>query len=105
MRGNTMKKFSIEEAQEIAGKLGIDFDQVDFSDEDFLTGINIELEHGTSDPETNVTGDDPLLTGKIALAHLSEFGLYYNKDIGLPAWEKMVEYYEGDPEGKKLSIQ
>ena len=100
-----MKNFSIDEAQEIAGKLGIDFDQVAFSLKDFLAGINIELEHGTRNPETNVTDDDPLLTGKIALAHLTEFGLYYNEDVGLPAWEKMVEAFEGNPEGKKLIIQ
>ena len=100
-----MKDFSLDEAKEIAEKLGIDFDQVDFSPEDFLTGINIELEHGTVDAETNVTDDDPLLTGKIALAHLNEFGHYYNENVGLPAWEEIVEHYEGDLAGKKLVIQ
>jgi len=32
-----------------------------------------ELEHGLHDPSTDVTGDDPIRTGKIALAHLNEF--------------------------------
>lgn len=100
-----MKEFALDEAKEIAAELGIDFDQVDFSPEEFLVGINIELEHGTVEAETNVTDDDPLVTGKIALAHLSEFGHYYNAEVGLPAWEKLVEHYEGDLKGKKLIIQ
>jgi hypothetical protein len=41
--------------------------------------LHVELEHGTRDPETNVTGDDPVLTGKIALAHLNEFPDYYTR--------------------------
>ncbi len=100
-----MKEFTLDEAKEIAAKLGIDFEQVDFSPEEFLIGINIELEHGTIDAETNVTDDDPLLTGKIALAHLNEFGHYYNKEVGLLAWEELVEHYEGDIIGKKLVLQ
>lgn len=100
-----MKEFTLEEAKEIAAKLDIDFDQVDFAPEEFLVGLNIELEHGTTDAKTNVTDDDPLLTGKIALAHLSEFGHYYNDNVGLPAWEELVEHYEGDLTGKKLVIQ
>jgi len=42
-------------------------------------GLEVELEHGARDPETNVTHDDPLLTGKIALAHLNEFPDYYTR--------------------------
>ena len=42
-------------------------------------GLRVELEHGSHDPQTNVTNDDPLLTGKIALAHLKEFGDYYTR--------------------------
>jgi hypothetical protein len=41
--------------------------------------MNVELEHGLRDPATNVTGDDPVLTGKIALAHLNEFPDYYTR--------------------------
>ena len=40
-------------------------------------GLEVELEHGTIDPKTNVTNDDPLLNGKIASAHLNEFPHYY----------------------------
>lgn len=42
-------------------------------------GLEVELEHGLNDPSTDVTGNDPILTGKIALAHLNEFGDYYTR--------------------------
>ena len=67
-----MKKFTLSEAMDIAKQLGIDFDKVAFTPEEYLEGINIELEHGTVDPDTNVSNDDPIITGKIALAHLNE---------------------------------
>jgi len=73
----TKKIFTTDEAKEVAGKIGIVWDDVDFEVEDFTMGMNVELEHGTQDPETNVTDDDPIITGKIALAHLKEFGDYY----------------------------
>lgn len=78
-----------EDALYIANKLGINFDK--FTLEDFLTGLNIELEHGSISPCTNVTKDDLELTAKIALVHLNEFSNYYNKDYGLPAFEKQLE--------------
>ncbi len=99
-----MKNFTLTEALDTAKKLNIDFDKVDFTPEEFLEGLNIELEHGTVDSQTNVTSDDPLLTGKIALAHLKEVSIYYNDDIGLEAWEHAVENFKGDPKGKKLKI-
>jgi len=99
-----MKKFILSEAADIAGHLGIDFEKVGFTAEEFLEGINIELEHGNVDPHTNVTNDDPLITGKIALAHLNELPAYYNEDIGLEAWEHAVEDFKGDIKGKKIMI-
>lgn len=99
-----MKKFTLAEAKEIASKLEIDFNQVKFTPEEYLEGLNIELEHGLVDPETNVTSDDPLMTGKIALAHLNEIPIYYNDDIGLEAWEHAIEAFKGDPKGKKIQI-
>jgi hypothetical protein len=69
--------FTLEEAREIAKKLGIDFNKEKFTLEDFRNGLNVELEHGMRDMKTNVTNDDPILTGKIALAHLNEFPDYY----------------------------
>ena len=99
-----MKKFTLEEALDIARQLGIDFDKVKFTPEEYLEGMNIELEHGTVDSHTNVSNDDPLVTGKIALAHLNESEIYYNDDIGLEAWEHAVEAFKGDPKGKKIQI-
>lgn len=80
--------FNMEDVEKIAKKLGIEFDK--FSKEDFLVGINIELEHGKINPSTNVTNDDLELTSKIALAHLNEFSDYYNNDYGLPALERLL---------------
>ncbi len=99
-----MEKFTLADAKDIAKSLGIDFEKVDYTPEDYLEGINIELEHGTVDPHTNVTDDNRLLTGKIALAHLNELPMYYNDDIGLEAWEHAMEAFKGDPSGKKIQI-
>ena len=71
------KHFTTEQAREIGDKLGIDWSRFDV--EQFRMGLNVELEHGLNDPSTDVTGNDPLLTGKIALAHLNEFADYYTR--------------------------
>ena len=84
-------KFTSEQAAEVARALGIDFSQKEYSLEEFTAGMNVELEHGTADPFTNVTNDDPILTGKIVLAHLNELPAYYDEKIGLDVWEHLVE--------------
>ena len=71
------KHFTAEEAKMIGEQLGIDWTEFDV--EQFRMGMDVELEHGLVDPATNVTDDDPLVTGKIALAHLNEFGDYYTR--------------------------
>jgi hypothetical protein len=71
--------FSLEEAQIIANRLGINFNNEEFDLEQFRMGLDVELEHGKVSPETNVTNDDPILTGKIALAHLRELPDYYTR--------------------------
>jgi hypothetical protein len=71
--------FSREQAAAIAAELGLDFEAEPFDLEQFFMGVNVELEHGTRDPETNVTGDDAITTGKIALAHLREIPDYYTR--------------------------
>jgi hypothetical protein len=71
------KVFTAEQAKVIGEQLGIKWDKFDV--EQFRMGMDVELEHGVRDPETNVTGDDPLTTGKIALAHLNEFPDYYTR--------------------------
>ena len=74
---STKKVFTAEQAKEIGEKLGINWSKFDV--EQFRMGLDVELEHGTVDPNTNVSGDDPLVTGKIALAHLNEFPDYYTR--------------------------
>ncbi len=71
--------FTIEQARAVAEELGIDFGIVPFDVEQFRKGMEVELEHGARDPDTNVTGDDPILTGKIAWAHLKEMPDYYTR--------------------------
>jgi hypothetical protein len=71
--------FSIEDARKIGETLGVDWASSPFNVEQFLAGLKIELEHGQRDPQTDVTHDDPITTGKIALAHLNEFPDYYTR--------------------------
>ncbi|KKP59158.1 MAG: hypothetical protein UR54_C0032G0004 [Candidatus Roizmanbacteria bacterium GW2011_GWA2_34_18] len=71
------KSFTTEEAKIIGEKLGIDWGKFDV--EQFRMGMNVELEHGSINPVTNVTNDDPLMTGKIAFAHLNELPDYYTR--------------------------
>ena len=71
------KRFSIDKARQIGDALSIDWSK--FEVEQFRMGLEVELEHGSRDPETNVTNDDFLLTGKIAAAHLNEFPDYYTR--------------------------
>jgi hypothetical protein len=80
------KHFTTEEAKRIGETLGVDWSKFDV--EQFRIGMNVELEHGRIDPVTNVTNDDPILTGKIALAHLNEFPDYYTR---LSKMEKEAE--------------
>ncbi len=73
------KSFTVEEARRVGEEIGIDWSSVPFDVEQFRMGMDVELEHGLHDLLTNVTGDDPLVTGKIALAHLNEFPDYYTR--------------------------
>jgi Protein of unknown function (DUF5661) len=71
------REFTAAEAKGLGNQLGIDWQKVDL--EQFRMGVAVELEHGAHDPETDVTGDDPILTGKIAWAHLKEYPDYYTR--------------------------
>jgi hypothetical protein len=71
------RHFTTEQARQIGETLGIDWSR--FDAEQFRMGLDVELEHGLHDPSTDVTGNDPILTGKIALAHLNEFPDYYTR--------------------------
>ncbi|RFB14939.1 hypothetical protein DZB84_15280 [Bacillus sp. HNG] len=85
-----VKSFSKEEAAAIALLLGIDFTKSKFDLDEFWMGVNTELEHGTISSQSNVTDDNPLITGKIALAHLNEFPDYYKR---LKVLEKEAKAY------------
>jgi hypothetical protein len=85
------KRITEDEAKTIGEQLGIRWDRFDV--EQFRRGMDVELEHGIRDPATNVTNDDLLTTGKIALAHLNEFPDYYDR---LEKMEAEAEaYWEG----------
>lgn len=82
------KHFTAEQAKAVGDRLGIDWK--DFDVEQFRMGMDVELEHGARDPETNVTDDDIIMTGKIAWAHLKEFPDYYDR---LEQMEEEAEAY------------
>jgi hypothetical protein len=71
--------FSADDARRVGAEIGIDWDSAPFDLEQLRSGMDVELEHGRHDPVTNVTDDDPVVTGKIALAHLNEFPDYYTR--------------------------
>ncbi len=73
------RTYTMEEARGIAEGLEIDFAKSGFDLAQFQAGLDVEAEHGAVDPATNVTNDDPVATGKIALAHLNEMPDYYTR--------------------------
>ena len=73
------RAFTVEEARRVGEEIGIDWDSAPFDVEQFQLGMDVELEHGLHDIMTNITDDDPVVTGKIALAHLNEFPDYYSR--------------------------
>ncbi len=84
-----MNMFHLRDALYAANELGILFQE--FSIQDLLQGMNIELEHGKKNSLTNITNDDSILTAKIALAHLLEYPNYYNSEYGILSFEKMLK--------------
>jgi hypothetical protein len=82
------KTFSIKEARQVGESLGINWNKFDV--EQFRRGMQIELEHGRRNKKTNISNDDPVMTGKIALAHLKEYPDYY---VRLAKLEKEAEEY------------
>ena len=82
------REITVDEAQAIGTRLGIDWSKIDL--DEFRRGLEVEFEHGAHDPETNVTNDDPVLTGKIAWAHLKELADYYTR----------LDLMEAEAEGK-----
>jgi hypothetical protein len=87
--------FTLEEARRFGEEIGIEWATAPFDVEQFRDGMDVELEHGLHDPLTNVTGDDPHVTAKIALAHLNEFPDYYVR------LERMEEEAKRDWQGRR----
>jgi hypothetical protein len=71
------RRTTIYEALRVGDAIGVDWSLFDL--EQFRAGMDVEFEHGSQDPQTDVTNDDPILTGKIALAHLKELPDYYGR--------------------------
>jgi hypothetical protein len=84
------KRFTKKEAKKIGEKLDIDWSK--WNVEQFRMGLDVELEHGRVSPKTNVTNDNPIMTGKIDLAHLNEFPDYYTR---LAKLEKQADKFWG----------
>jgi hypothetical protein len=74
---NGERRTTLDEATRVGDEIGVDWNR--FDPEQFRAGMDVEYEHGTRDPQTDVTGDDPVVTGKIALAHMKEFPDYYDR--------------------------
>jgi hypothetical protein len=91
------KKITLTQAKQIGNKLKINFDVVD--PKEWQYAMQVELEHGTHNKRTNVTGNDLLKTGKIALAHLLEIPDYY---VRLKKMEEQANKYWMNK--KKVSI-
>jgi hypothetical protein len=87
------RKVTPDEAHSVGEQIGIDWDSAPFDVEQFRVGMEVEFEHGSHDPQTNVTDDDQIVTGKIALAHLKEFADYY---VRLRQMEAEAEAEEGE---------
>jgi Protein of unknown function (DUF5661) len=80
MTTNTVRtRFTLDQAEAVASEIGLDLAAAPFGLESFRRGMEVELEHGSHDPATNVTNDDPIVTGKIAWAHLREIPDYYER--------------------------
>jgi uncharacterized protein DUF5661 len=74
---SAQRRTTPDEARRVGDAIGVDWERIDL--EQFRAGMDVEFEHGSHDPQTDVTGDDPIVTGKIALAHMKEFPDYYER--------------------------
>lgn len=81
-------KFTKEDAKKIWHQMKLEqYGKYNF--EEFYMGLNVELEHGTSSSLWNITNNDPIMTAKIALAHMDERSDYY---------KRLMKYVEEDNE-------
>ena len=85
------RRTTVEEARRVGDAIGVDWSRFDL--EQYRAGMDVEFEHGSHDPQTDVTGDDPILTGKIVLAHMKEYPDYYERLARLEA--EAEDYWAG----------
>jgi hypothetical protein len=71
------RQFDFDEARQIGDSIGVDWNM--FPVEQFRLGLGVEQEHGTGDPQTDVTHDDVRITGKIVWVHLRDIPDYYTR--------------------------
>jgi tryptophan-rich sensory protein len=101
---SSARHFTAEQARVVGEAIGIDWATARFSLEEFRAGMGVELEHGDRDPVTDVTASDPVVTGKIALAHLNEFPDYYTRLARMEA--EAEEHWRGPaPESPGLTAR
>jgi uncharacterized protein DUF5661 len=93
MAETTSRRTTRDEARRVGDAIGVDWTRFDL--EQFRAGMDVEYEHGSHDPQTDVTGDDPIVTGKIALAHMKEFPDYYER------LERMEREAEAESAGRR----
>ena len=87
----TNRRFSPAEARAIGARLGLNWSLID--PEQFRRGLEVELEHGAHDPQTDVTRDDVEVTGKIAWAHLKEIPDYYTRLDSMEADARRIDRF------------
>ena len=95
-----MTKFTRMDALKFINQMKLDLTRELFTLDDLIKGMNVELEHGTRDLFTNVTKDDLMTTGKIALAHLNEFPDYYRRLSKLESEADV--YWKGKPKKRHV---
>jgi hypothetical protein len=93
-------KAKIKDVKKFIKYINLDMNKELFTEKDLLVGLNIELEHGNRNKSTNVTNNNIIMTGKIALAHLNEFPDYYKRLVSL---ESKAEKYWKNRSKKRLS--
>ena len=85
-----------KQAKKLSGIFAINHDVVPF--DEWIYGLNVELEHGRINPLTNITNDDLIMTAKITACHMMEYHEYYK-------YLKMMENtLETRSKGKKTNI-
>lgn len=88
--------FTMDDARMAFETLGLDLESEKITLEALTAGMNVELEHGSRFPDLDVSGDDPIVSAKIALAHLREFPDYYERLVRMEAEAETTMAYATD---------